>query len=100
MKNMSDKGFSHGDKIPIDSRYQEGDLVKFCYMIEEQTGSLTKNKIMRHSYSRIVKVIPKFLKDSNTIHLHYLMENKKFISYVDIRELLLRGDYDEQNTKR
>ena len=76
----------HGEQINIESPYMEGDLVKFTYNYE-----LRDETEVRVSYSKIVKVIPKFKKDTTIVELYYLMENKKFVPYVNIVDVEKRA---------
>lgn len=70
----------HNKIVEIESDYHVGNLVKFRYDIGK-SYELEE----RISYSVITKIVPKF--EDHQVKLHYLMENKKFVSHENILNL-------------
>ena len=73
----------NGERVWFTSDYIEGDLIKFRYQDSQH--------VLKESYSKIVKIIPKFEDNTSFLKLYFLTENKKFVAYCDVISLEKKG---------
>ena len=73
----------HGDHVVVASDYNVGDIVKFEFT--DKYGEA------RTSYSKIVKVVPKFV-NGPRVNINFVTENKQYIQLKDIKELIRKAE--------